>query len=274
LMALFGRLDIRYEMFIHDYSSFCPRINMVAGGRYCGEPDLAGCEACVADFGSMNDETTPPRILHHRSAIAMHGASDVIVPSTDVETRIKRHFQSVEPKVVPWEDDDALPPADPAPIADDGIRRVCVVGRIGIEKGYDVLLACARDIAARKLPLQINLVGYSCDDERLVATGCVHITGQYEEHDAVGLIRQQRAQLAWLPAIWPETWSYALTQAWQAGLNVFAFDIGAPAERIRRNDRGWLCPVGASPRALNDRMLALRPMETDRSSMTKCRVSG
>ena len=171
LMGLFGRLNIPYEMYIHDYSSFCPRINLVAGGRYCGEPDLAGCEACIADFGSMNDETTPPGILYHRSAIALYGASDVVVPSRDVAARINRHFRSVQPKVVNWEDDDLLPPPDPAPPASGGVRRVCVIGRIGVEKGYEILLACARDIAARKLPLQINLVGYSCDDDRLTATG-------------------------------------------------------------------------------------------------------
>ena len=95
-------------------------------------------------------------------------------------------------------------------------------------------------------------------------TGNVEITGRYEEHEAVPLIRKQRAQLAWLPAVWPETWSYTLTQAWQAGLNVLAFDIGTPAERIRRTERGWLCPLGLSPQAVNDRILALRPMETDR----------
>ncbi len=50
---------------------------------------------------------------------------------------------------------------------------------------------------------------------------------------------------------------HALTEAWQAGLNVLAFDIGTPAERIRRTGRGWIVPLGLTPRQLNDRMLAL-----------------
>jgi glycosyltransferase involved in cell wall biosynthesis len=102
------------------------------------------------------------------------------------------------------------------------------------------------------------LVGKSCDDDRLTATGRVHITGKYEPHEAVALIRRQQAALAWLPSIWPETWCYTLTEAWQAGLDVLAFDIGAPAERIRRTGRGWVCPLGISAAALNDRLLALR----------------
>ena len=92
----------------------------------------------------------------------------------------------------------------------------------------------------------------------LTATGRVRITGRYEPHEAVALIQRQQAALAWLPSIWPETWCYTLTEAWQAGLDVMAFDIGAPADRIRRAGRGWVCPLGISAPALNERLLALR----------------
>jgi GT2 family glycosyltransferase/glycosyltransferase involved in cell wall biosynthesis len=264
LLDLFKRLAIPYDVVVHDYSWLCPRINLVGvSKRYCGEPDILECEACVADAGALNNENTGPGMLRERSGIEMAGASSVVVPSADVAVRVRRHFPMIEPRVVDWEDDRSLPPPDPAPLAADGVRVVCIVGAIGVEKGYEILLACARDITNRKLDLRFTLVGHSCDDARLMATGNVHIGGTYKEHDAVHLIRQQQAQLAWLPAVWPETWSYTLTQAWQAGLNVLAFDIGTPAERIRRTGRGWLCPLGLAPQALNDRMLALRPMETD-----------
>jgi glycosyltransferase involved in cell wall biosynthesis len=178
------------------------------------------------------------------------------VSTEDVAARIKRHFPFTRPKIVNWEDDSLLPPAGPSPLAADGIRRICVVGAIGTEKGYDVLLACARDAANRKLSLRFHLVGHSCDDARLLATGSVHITGRYEEKEIGSLIKQQQAQLAWLPSLWPETWCYTLTQVWQAGLNVLAFDIGSPAGRIRRNGRGWLVPIGLAPPDLNNQMLA------------------
>ena len=107
--------------------------------------------------------------------------------------------------------------------------------------------------------LAFRLVGHSCDDDRLLATGCVHISGRYGEHEAVALIRSQQAQLGWLPSIWPETWCYTLSLAWQAGLDVAAFDIGAQAERIRSTGRGWLYPLGVPPPVLNDHLLKLRP---------------
>ena len=258
LLDLFRQLDIPYEVIIHDYSWLCPRINLVgATGRYCGEPNVAECELCVADAGTTNDEDIGPRALRERSAHELVAASRIVVPSQDAATRIERHFPGSRPEVVLWEDETTLPRPDPLVRAPQSVRRVCVVGAIGIEKGFEVLLACARDAANRKLQLEFRLVGYSCDDDRLIATGRVHITGRYEEHEAVALIRAQESQLAWLPSLWPETWCYTLTQAWQASLNVVVFDIGAQAERIRRTGRGWILPLGIPASTLNNRLLTL-----------------
>ncbi|MEA2737206.1 MAG: hypothetical protein QOH05_513 [Acetobacteraceae bacterium] len=258
LMDLFRRLGIPYQIIVHDYSWLCPRINLMgAERRYCGEPDIVDCEACIVDAGPTNDENTPPRVLRERSEIEMACASGVVVSSEDVATRMRRHFPSIRTKIKRWEDDSVLPPLDPSPLAADGIRRICVLGAIGVEKGYDMLLACARDASKRKLKLRFQLVGHSHDDGRLLATGSVQITGEYDEQEVVSLIKQQQAQLAWLPSLWPETWCYTLTQNWQAGLNVLAFDIGTPAERIRGTGRGWIVPLGLKPERLNNRMLAL-----------------
>jgi hypothetical protein len=136
--------------------------------------------------------------------------------------------------------------------------RVVVVGAIGIDKGYEYLLACARHVATHRQALEFVVVGHTCDDERLLDTGTVSITGEYHEAEAVELIRAQQAELGFLPALWPETWSYTLTQIWQAGLDVLAFDIGAPAERIRATRRGSLLPLGLPPAAACRALLAYR----------------
>ena len=50
------------------------------------------------------------------------------------------------------------------------------------------------------------------------------------------MIRAQEADLAFLPSIVPETWCFTLSEMWEAGLHVVAFDIGAQAERIREDE--------------------------------------
>ncbi|MGI4942446.1 MAG: glycosyltransferase [Janthinobacterium lividum] len=245
------------DAIIHDYAGFCPRIALVSTNRrYCGEPDLNGCEACIADLGTNLEEDLPVPALVARTAGMLAGADRVITPSNDAATRISRHFPGIQPIVEPWEDDGALPPLDPAPPGP--VRRVCVIGAVGLEKGYEVLLGCVRDARRRGLPLHFTVVGYTTDDQRLLDAGPVFITGEYRDADAVPLIRAQGAHLSFLPSVWPETWCFALSRAWQAGLAVVAFDLGAPTERIRATGRGWLLPLGWQSGTVNDALLQVR----------------
>jgi GT2 family glycosyltransferase/glycosyltransferase involved in cell wall biosynthesis len=257
IYELITSLGIPYEVHAHDYVWFCPRVLLIgADRRYCGEPDVATCETCVADAGSALEESISVAALRERSARLLAGAWRVVVPSYDVATRLCRHFPGVRPVVVPHEDDSTLPTAAQPPPPGSGRRRVCVVGAIGVAKGYDILLACARDAASRDLPLEFTVVGHTIDDRRLMATGRVFVTGEFRAEEVTSLIRAQHADLAFAPSIWPETWCFALTDAWRAGLRAAAFDIGAPAERIRRSGRGFLLPLGLSASAINNALLA------------------
>jgi glycosyltransferase involved in cell wall biosynthesis len=248
-------LGIPYDAHIHDYTWFCPRVALVGrGDRYCGEPDQAACEACVAELGGYLHEDIGVAAQRERSRDILFGARRVIAPSSDAAGRMSRHFPGLSVTVIPHEDDDAVPEPPPIP-AIDGTVRVCVLGAIGLHKGFHVLLACAEDAARRGLDLTFVVAGTTIDDQRLMDTGRVFVTGPYQPREAVSLARAQGAALGFLPSIWPETWCLGLTELWRAGLRVAAFDIGAPAERIRRTGRGFLIPLGLSASATNDTLL-------------------
>jgi glycosyltransferase involved in cell wall biosynthesis len=168
---------------------------------------------------------------------------------------MRRHFEHLAPSEVAHEDDAAIE-APGRRRRTRGPHRVCVVGGIGLHKGYAVLLSCARDAARRGLDLEFRLVGHSIDDARLLATGRVFITGRFKPMEAVALISAQEADLGFVPSIWPETWCLSLGDIWRAGLPAAAFDLGAPAERIRRTGRGFLLPLGLGASAINNALLA------------------
>lgn len=249
------RLGIPTEFRLHDYASLCPRITLLGPDRrYCGEPvDVETCEACVADAGSRTGEQISVRALRERSAQELAKARRIVVPSADMANRLRRHFPQAHPDVAPLEHDAAVSPPPPPPATRS--RRIAVIGAIGIEKGFDVLLACARDAAARALPLEFVLVGHSTDDHRLIDTGRVFVTGRYTEPEAESLLRAQSAHLAFLPSIWPETWGFTLGLAWRAGLHAAVFDIGAMAARIRATGHGIVLPLGLPAGAINNALL-------------------
>jgi GT2 family glycosyltransferase/glycosyltransferase involved in cell wall biosynthesis len=253
-----GRLlDVPHEVHVHDYAWFCPQITLFdANRRYCGEPEMTVCDRCLADNGSMLEEDITVANLRQRSADLFARAARVVVPSADTAARLRRHFPGISPTILPHEDDQALifTPRYPSQIRTR--RRVCVIGGIGLEKGYEVLLAAARDAAGRNLPLEFVVVGHTMDDKRLLDTGRVFVTGPYQQTEAITVIENQDADLAFLPSIWPETWCFTLTEAWRAGLYVAVFDIGALAERVRATGRGLVLPIGINTATLNNALLA------------------
>jgi glycosyltransferase involved in cell wall biosynthesis len=256
IVDLAAALRIPYEVRVHDYAWICARINLVGTARrYCGEPDVAVCGGCVADAGSELEETIAPAALRRRSAADLAGARTVTVPSADTATRLRRHFPAIPFAVAPHESDADLPPLKEIP---PGPRRVAVIGAIGVAKGYQSLLDAARDAAERDLSLSFTVIGHTEDDDRLLATGRVFVTGPYKDHEVASLIRQHAVHLAWLPSVWPETWCYALGEALRAGLPVVSFDLGAQAERVRATGRGRLLPLGLPAAAINNALLALR----------------
>jgi GT2 family glycosyltransferase len=256
LLDLPARLSVPYTVVVHDYACICPRVTLVNGnGHYCGEPDARACDRCVADAGRLIEEEIDTASLRRRSADFLAAAATVTTPSSDTSDRLRRHFPALPVRPVPHEDDSARPPRRRPPARSSALV-VAIVGALGVEKGYNVLLRCARDAADRDLALRFVLIGHSIDDPRLLQTGRCFVTGPYPEGEATALIAQEGAQLGLIPSIWPETWCFALSEIWRAGLPAACFDIGAPAERIRATGDGFVLPLGLGPAAVNNALLA------------------
>ncbi|MBO1326083.1 glycosyltransferase [Acetobacter sp. TBRC 12305] len=278
-LALPARLGCPYDVFVHDYIWLCQRVTLLGpGGRYCGEPGVTGCDTCLARMGRRVAGALDGQAYLDRARNLLAGARRVVVPSGDVAARFDRHFPGLKLHVRPLERDRSriratIPGREKnsgkLPNKNDvspgrgfftttesrGRVRVCVVGAIGVEKGYGVLLQAGRDAARRNLPLEFVLVGHTPDDEKLMQTERIFVTGPYAAADAVRLIRSAGADIALLPSIWPETWCFALTELWRAGLHVLAFDIGTPALRIRATGGGTLVPPGLGAAKLNEILL-------------------
>ncbi len=256
-------LNLPQDVVIHDYACFCPRVNLLnrpdddAALRYCGEPAPSGCHQCCARDRDEVYEPLPIADLLARSTRELQTAARVIAPSGDAARRIAKHFPAVEPAVVPWEDDSRQ--VSLASPARNGPRTIAVIGGIGPSKGFHVLLGCARDAVARSLDLQFVVAGTTANDEELLATGKIFVTGPYAEGEARALINSCRADLAFLPSIWPETWCFALSEAWLAGLYAVTFDLGAQAERIKATGRGITLPLGLPVHRINDILLSWQP---------------
>jgi GT2 family glycosyltransferase/glycosyltransferase involved in cell wall biosynthesis len=249
-------LGVPYVVYVHDYLWICPRVTLIGGtGTYCGEPPVSECENCIRRHGSALDASLTVQGLRARSARILSGADRVIAPTHDTRERLARYFPEVQVSVVPWET--GIEPARQSGPAPQDVVRVAVIGAIGIQKGHHVLLDCARDAAQRHLDLEFVVIGYSIDDEALMATGKVFVTGPYDEGEADRLLEREQCHVAFFPSVWPETWCYSLTHALSFSLPVLAFDHGALAERLRTYISAKLIPLSTTAERMNDSLLEL-----------------
>ncbi len=240
-----GGSGVPHEVFVHDYASFCARIALVPEHSYCGEPPVSGCEACVADHGSNLEEAiarrrwspAPPPCWPPPAAWWPRGGR-------------RDAAAAAFPGRPAGGDAVGGRRGDPAAAAHPAPDPPCVRGRR--HRRRERVRGVAGLRAGRggaRLPLRFTVVGFTADDERLLAAGPVFITGQYDEAEVVPLIRAQGADIALLPSVWPETWCFTLGQAWRAGLRAAVFDLGAPAERVRRTAGATCCRSGCRRRA-------------------------
>lgn len=238
------------DIFVHDYIWICPRLSLMGPAKqYCGEPaSTRTCDQCVRTMGStIGEPGITTRKLRERSARWLASARRVIVPSADVAQRLQRYFPGIEWTLVPHE---SVPERVTVPARGTTPIRIGLLGSLTRHKGYEVLLRCARHVRRHELPLEFVLIGSSMDDDTLLKTGCIAITGPYSDHEVADLITRERLDAIWLPSVWPETWSYTLTHAIRSGHPIVAFNIGAIGERIRALQCGILSPLNAGTREL------------------------
>ena len=263
LLAARDALGIELHATLHDYRAICPRINLARpDGRYCGEPDAAGCNACLAADGLRTTSGDIAR-WRARNLSVLARADAVRVPDEDVALRLKRYLPGVAPQVCPHDEHLAAPrgrPASASTRAEGAATRIMVLGAIGPVKGYDVVLGCAR--AARRLGLAVEftLLGYSMNDAALAAAG-VQLLGRYDDTEVLALIDANDPDLIFLPSTCPETYCYTLSAALRSARPIAVFDIGAQARRVRALARAPSRPLPLAladhPERLLRRLLAI-----------------
>lgn len=225
------QLGLELVTTLHDYHAICPRINLArANGRYCGEPDDAGCNSCLASDGLV---ATSGNIVSWRARQLdlLRRADRIVVPDDDVKMRLARYWPELPVDVCPH--DEPLSQAAIGPGSrDDGRTRVLVIGAISRIKGYEVLRQAATAARRLNLPIDFELLGFSSDDNQLVDAG-VRVHGRYDDDEVDARVAAVQADLVFLPSTWPETYCYTLSIALRSGLPVAVFDLGAQGRRVK-----------------------------------------
>jgi GT2 family glycosyltransferase/glycosyltransferase involved in cell wall biosynthesis len=245
VQLLIRRLDVKFDVTVHDYYALCPQINLLPWRHslYCGEPDIAGCNACIARRASHGARD----IVTWRAdqAWQFRDADRVFCPSLDALERLRRFGADANAVLAPHEAVEGGPWTLRVVPPIDGKLRIAVLGTLVNHKGARSVASVA-ELADPKTT-EIHLIGHVVGPFPETALQRMRVTGPYEDAELAGLIERIAPHVIWFPAAWPETFSYTLSAAIDAGAPIAATRIGAHAERLAGRPFTWLVDIATSP---------------------------
>ena len=243
-----GNPRLSLTVAVNDYFAVCPSFVLLnADGRYCGIPAVSECAACLARHGASYVRLAPPTEIGPWRAIwgrCLAAADEVRCFSQSTRELLLRAYPSLDThrvSVIPHRVD-FTPPRLPGFDSGEPLT-IGVVGQISVQKGALVVKDMLARIDRDGLDVRVAVIGaldIRVDSKRL------QVTGPYRREDLVDLIEAQHVNMIFFPSICPETFSYVVEEMLRLSLPIVAFDLGAPAERLRGRDNARLCPeVGA-----------------------------
>jgi glycosyltransferase involved in cell wall biosynthesis len=248
VLDLPAQLGVPYDVTLHDYLAYCPQYHLAdESGRYCGEPDEAGCRACVA----KRPTAWGLDILDWRTLFGgfLRRAQRVIAPSRDLADRIRARFPDLA--LAEWPHFEAAPESTPPPAF-----RIAILGGVAPIKGLDVLEGCVLDAQSRALPLHFRVLGHLGRALPTWPQAPLSVTGSYPDDRLDELLALERADAVLFLSQVPESYSYTLTVAMRSGLPVLAPDLGAFPERLKAYRPATLFDWNAGAATINDALLA------------------
>jgi len=255
---------VNLTMAIHDYFPVCPSFVLLDWeGHYCGIPDISKCAHCLSNHTASYTKLTPPTEMGPWRAIwknCLLVADEIRCFSSSTRTLLLKAYPDLESRnitLVPHKVD-YLPVRKPT-INPTAPLVIGIIGQLSVQKGAEIVKDLLALIDSQGLPIRVVVIGAL--DIPVKSTNLT-VTGPYERDKLVPLIEQHQANMFLFPSICPETFSYVTEEMILLSLPFVAFNLGAPAERLKNYEHGRICAEIHAEAALD----TLREFYTERAS--------
>ena len=267
LLEILDEAALPYCYSVHDMYLPCPTVYLIdSRGEYCeATTDRAVCRQCLSKFSALGD--TDVEQWRHRYRGFLDKATKVFAPSGWARDTLTKYYPGISVTVAPpgpgfRDTEPTREVTNGFQLPDDDRRHIGILGAIGPEKGARHVETLAARIRDRSLPLRLVLVGYTDRDNRHQSDDNVlTIHGPYRPTEIAALFDYYRVALVVFPTVWPETFSYTLSEGWMAGRPALVPPRGALQERVLASGAGWIMDGWPNADAILDQLMALTAPE-------------
>lgn len=232
----------------HDFFSICPTINLLKNdGKYC----YLQCEtntACLQENKYLSDSCCKNiNVWRNKWKEFLIECDSIIVFSNISKNIFEKVYGKLENvKVIPHVTSKMLEIKKRYKITPN--INIGILGVLSDRKGLNIVKEMLHQISDRSLPVNIVLIGTS--EEDISGEHCI-ITGQYKREQLPRLMYLYDIDIVFIASVWPETFSYTTEEAIKMHMPVAAFDLGAPAERLRKYDKSIIIDNLKAETAIN-----------------------
>lgn len=260
LRALARRYRVPISYYLHDYHSICPSHFLLdKRGEYCGVPDIDRCQQCLPEMkdGLVSLFVERDIGLWRRRWGAFLAEVDEIVYFSQAsrDLLLRAHPKLARHPGFTYRPHDLGDfPAKPVPVDIHAPLNIGVVGRINVHKGSRIVQEMAVEIDRRRADAQVTVLGALDGGQN---SHSITVTGSYERAELANMLAARKVNVVAFTSIWPETFSFVISEIMSLGLPIVCFDLGAPAERVKKYRLGRVVPL-SNGSAILDAAIALR----------------
>lgn len=225
--------NIRTAITLHDFYCLCPTVNLIYKSKYCLPLKDKDCASCLKEKKGIINNIIPVWQSNWRGFLLKF--DNVLVPSNSTKTIIESNLKDIDCLVL--EHGVKLERKIAKRLDSDDVLNVAFVGVMTEHKGSNVLKYLIDNTSNKKI--QYHLFGDSLVEGLKQNKSNYIYHGRYSRENLPGLLEQNNIHLVCNLSIWPETYSYTLTETIASGIPVLSFDIGAVGERIKKYGFGW-----------------------------------
>ncbi len=252
ILSLGKQQKAKVIMLFHDYFALCPTINLMDDTqKYCGTPKEEECETCYLKKGFGGQYGCKSRrewLEHWKDFLA--GCTEVRTFSEDTRKRvIDAYGEGLSVTLVGHQVNYAFPIHKESKTTDT--LNIGLLGVLAVHKGSGFIRELLSEIERTGSNVKIVLIGRT-DGVNLGRYQNFEETGGYELSELPKLIYQYDIDLFLISSVWPETFSYTAEEIIKMGMPIAAFDLGAPAERVKRYEKGLILEKREAPHVLEE----------------------
>lgn len=246
LVNALAERKIPYMVSLHDFYLVCPTILLLEKGeKYCVDNKNRDCKACLKRLRSIDDSKFIDT-WRELSYQLLKNAKELIAPSESTKVIFNQYYKDLEIKVIEhgMNQSDFLPAEQILKKSDK--KNIAFLGGLNPSKGLDFMKELIEKANNDELPYNIHLFGKASDWKMNTSKKNYTFHNTYNRSEVAKILKENNIDLVLLLAIWPETYSYTLTEAVISEVPVLALSYGALEERISKNGIGWLLSKDAT----------------------------